>query len=88
VKAGGKPSNQLTGNFGLYRKQEGSGRVDLSFHWLAVGQNETTELSHNHRVNQQETRSGAFENLERNIFVGPGKRQGKVLGCVVQGTDV
>jgi hypothetical protein len=27
--------------FGLYRKQEGNGRVDFSYHWLAVEQNET-----------------------------------------------
>jgi hypothetical protein len=51
VQAGGKPSNRLAGNFGLYRKQEVN-RVDLSFHWLAVGHNETAGLSHDHRANQ------------------------------------
>jgi hypothetical protein len=88
MKAGGKSSNQLTGNFGLCRKQMGNGRMDLSFHWLAMGQNETTELSHNHRATQQETRTGILEDLERSIFVGLGKRQGKVLGCAEQGTEV
>jgi hypothetical protein len=56
MKADGKPSNRLAGNFGLYRKQEGNGRVGLSSHLLAVGQNETARLSHDHRANQQETR--------------------------------
>jgi hypothetical protein len=37
MKAVVKLSNQLAGNFGLYSKQEGNGRVDLSLHWLTVG---------------------------------------------------
>jgi hypothetical protein len=52
MKAGGKPSNQLARNFGLYRKQEGNGRVDLISHWLVMGQNETAGPSHDHRANQ------------------------------------
>jgi hypothetical protein len=52
VKAGGKLSNQLDEHFGLYRKQEGNRRVDLSSHRLTVGQNETIGLSHYHLANQ------------------------------------
>jgi hypothetical protein len=37
----GMPSNLLAGYFKLYRKQVGNGRMDLSSHWLTVGQNET-----------------------------------------------
>jgi hypothetical protein len=58
MKAGGKLSKWLAGNFGLYRKQEGSGRVDLSTNWLSVGQNETAELSYSHQANQEKTRTG------------------------------
>jgi hypothetical protein len=36
MKAGGKQSNWLAGNFRLYRKQVGNGKVDLSSHWLTL----------------------------------------------------
>jgi hypothetical protein len=32
-----KHSNQLAGNFGLHRKQEGNGSVVPSYHWLTHG---------------------------------------------------
>jgi hypothetical protein len=46
MKTGGKPSNQLAGNFRLYRKQKENGKVDLSSHWLAMEQNEKLLVSH------------------------------------------
>jgi hypothetical protein len=42
MKAGGKTSNWLARYFGLYKEEEGNGRVDLSSYGLAMGQNETT----------------------------------------------
>jgi hypothetical protein len=70
VKAGGKPSNQLGGNFGFHRKQEENGRVGLSSHWLVVGQNEAAGLSHDHPANQWEKRTGVYEALKRGGFAG------------------
>jgi hypothetical protein len=52
VKASGNSNNRLGGNFGLYSKQGGNGRMDLNSHWLAVEQNETAGLSYDHRANQ------------------------------------
>jgi hypothetical protein len=60
VKAGGKPSNQLAGIFGLYRKQERNGTMALSSHWLAMGQNETARLYHYHQANQWEIEQGSM----------------------------
>jgi hypothetical protein len=45
MKAGAKRSDWLARSFSLYKKQEGNGRVDLSSHWLAIGEDETTGLS-------------------------------------------
>jgi hypothetical protein len=42
-----------------------NGTVSFSSHWLYMEQNETAELSSDHRMNQQETRTG--------IKVGPQK---------------
>jgi hypothetical protein len=82
VKAAGKLSNRLAGNFGLYRK-EGNGRVGLSYHWLTMGQNGKTD---SHRTTQQ-TNSQQEQEFrmaqKKGGFAGLGNRHGKherVLG--------
>jgi hypothetical protein len=77
VKAGGKPSNQLARNFGLYRRQEGNGRVDLSTKWHTMGETETAGLSHDHRVNQEETRTVVYNGPEKGRFCWSRKTTGK-----------
>jgi hypothetical protein len=52
-----------------------NGRVDLSSYRLAVGQNETAELSHDHRANHWDTRTGVMMGLKRGGFPGLGKIQ-------------
>jgi hypothetical protein len=49
VEAGGKLSNWMVRNIRVYREQDGSGRVGPRSHGLVRGQNETAELSHDHK---------------------------------------
>jgi hypothetical protein len=45
MKAGGKQSNRLARNVGLYEKQEGSGRVGFISLGQALRQNKTARLT-------------------------------------------
>jgi hypothetical protein len=53
-----EPNIWLAENFGLYRKQDGNGSMGISSHWLAMGQNKTAGLSHDHRADKQKMRTG------------------------------
>lgn len=70
-------SNWLAGNFELYRKQEGKGKVDSSSHWLTVGRNETVGFLHNHRANQYEARTGVWDGPGKGQFCWSKKKTGK-----------
>jgi hypothetical protein len=88
VKTGGNQSNWLVSNFRLYRNQEGNGRVDLSSHWLAVGQDETAGLSYDHRVNQQETKKRSCDGPEKVQFGWSMKKTIKTAGVCWAGNCV
>jgi hypothetical protein len=47
-----------------------------------MGHDETTELSHDHRANQQVTRTEVLMALKRGSFAGVEKRQGKSVRVI------
>jgi hypothetical protein len=49
-----------------------------------VGQDETAGFSHDHRANQQETRTGVYDGPERGGFSGLGKRVKKCKGFLAK----
>jgi hypothetical protein len=72
VKADGKPSNWLAQNFGVYKKQEGNGKVGLSFHWLAVGQKLLSSYMTTERTKTRKEQEFQMA-LKRGSFAGLGK---------------
>jgi hypothetical protein len=66
MKAGVKPSNRIAGTFGLYRKPEGNGRVDLVLIGSPMGQ--TTE-----RTNRKK-RIGVLDIPEKGLFCWPNNK--------------